>query len=407
LKARGKHPEKALSAVRVRSLDKAGRYADGNGLYLIVEPSGAKRWVLRTVIHGRRTDMGLGGLMLVTLAEAREKALAHRKIARDGGDPIAERRRARAAGITFEAAARLVHAEQAPSWKNQKHAEQWISTLEAYVFPIFGSKRVAEVDGADVLRALTPIWLTKQETARRVRQRIGLVLDWARAHNRRTGDNPIDTIGKVLPKQSERAQHHMALPYVDVPQFLEDMRAAAAEESTKLAFELLILTAARTSEVVLATPAEMDERTSTWIIPAARMKAGREHRVPLSDRCIDIVRRARELAGDSAFLFPGRTPARPLSNMAFLQLLKRMGVEITAHGFRSAFRDWAAERTHYTRDVCEAALAHVVGDKTEAAYRRGDLIELRRALMAEWARFCESPKRGDVIPLRAKKEHAK
>jgi len=388
LKRAGRHPDKALSAVRVRQLSKPGRYADGNGLYLVVEPSGAKRWILRTVVRGKRRDIGLGGLALVPLAEAREKALAYRKIAREGGDPLAERR-AQARIPTFAEAAELVHGEHKASWKNAKHAAQWINTLKQYAFPELGLRRVDQIDTPDVLRVLGPIWLTKPETARRVRQRIGTVLDWAKAAGYRNGENPVDGVTKGLPKQNDLDVHHAALPYNEVPTFVAKLRTSEASETARLAFEFLILTACRTAEVLGATWSEVDLAQRVWTVPADRMKAGRAHRVPLTSRSIEILKRARELSPERECVFPGRSGAKPLSNMVFLMALRRMKLPITAHGFRSSFRDWAAEQTNVPREVCEMALAHFVSNKVEAAYLRGDLFERRRELMRLWAEFIE------------------
>ena len=387
---KGKHPDKALSAVRVRTVTTPGRYADGNGLYLIVEPSGAKRWMLRTIVQGKRRDIGLGGCKLVTLAEAREMALTFRKIAREGGDPLAERRKQRTVIPTFEQAARSVHAEHLPTWKNLKHGAQWINTLSQYVVPIIGKQPVDKIETSDVLKVLSPIWLIKPETARRVRQRIGTVLDWAKAAGFRTGDNPVDGVSKGLPRQANGDDHHAALGFADVPDFIIKLRASDVTETTRLAFEFLILTATRTSEVLGATWDEIDIGSKTWTIPADRMKAKRLYKVPLADRALEILHRCKILAGDAEYIFPGRSAKKPLSNMVFLMALRRMGIESTAHGFRSAFRDWASERTNFPREVCEQALAHTIKDKTEAAYRRGDLLDKRRELMAAWSSFLAS-----------------
>ena len=386
-KRRGKHPEKVLSAIRVRNLTEPGRYADGNGLYLVVEPSGAKRWVLRTVIKAKRCDVGLGGLSLVSLAEARESAARLRKIARTNGDPLAERRNERRIVPTFEQAARQVHESQSASFRNPKHSVQWINTLIEYVVPVFGSRRVDHVESADVLKALSAIWLSKPETARRVRQRIKAVFDWAKAAGHRSGDNPVEGIGKVLPKQRDVAVHHAALPYEKAPFFLGELRDSGAGSSVKLALEFLILTAARTGEVLGARRSEFDLEEMTWTIPAGRMKAGRVHRVPLTPQCIEIVNTAMALS-DGEYVFPGQSVSKPLSNMAFHMCLRRMKkTAITPHGFRSSFRNWSAERTNFPREVCEMALAHSLKDKTEAAYNRTDLFERRRQLMTSWANF--------------------
>jgi integrase len=293
-----------------------------------------------------------------------------------------------------------VHAEHSAAWKNPKHAAQWISTLVEYVFPAFGDRRVDHIDTPDVLKVLSPIWLTKPETARRVRQRIGTVLDWAKAAGFRAGENPVAGVAKGLPKQPDRDDHHAALPYARVPEFIQILRQTDASEAAKLAFEFLILTATRTGEVLGAKWREVDLEQKTWTIPGERMKSARKHTAPLSARCIDILIRAKALSGSGQYVFPGRSADKPLSNMVFLMTLRRMGLNITTHGFRSTFRDWASERTNFSREVCEQALAHAVKDKTEAAYRRGDLLEKRRDLMASWAAFATSA-HADVIPLRA------
>ncbi len=401
MKNRGPHPHKALSATAVRALKEPGRYGDGSGLYLIVDDSGSKRWMLRTVVQGRRRDIGLGGLSVVSLAEAREEAATLRKIARQGGDPLAERQKARAEIPTFKQAATMVHEEHAKAWKNKKHVAQWINTLKEYTFPHFGNRPVDQIGTAEVLNALSKIWLAKPETARRVRQRIGTVLDWAKAAEYRSGDNPINGIAKGLPKQPKRKSHHAALPYVEVNSFIAELRQTNANESTRLAFEFLILTATRTSEVILAEWSEIDLEKKTWTIPAERMKSGRKFRVPLTPRCLEILKRARELSDGSLFVFPSQTAKKPLSTMVFLMMIRRMGKDITAHGFRSSFRDWAAERTNFPRQVCEMALAHSVSDKTEAAYLRGDLFDKRRELMDTWAAYALADSDEKVVTLRA------
>jgi len=390
MKTKGKHNEKRLSAIQVRTIKTPGRHPDGNGLYLVVEPTGSKHWVLRIMVQGKRRDIGLGGLSTVSLADAREDAYAKRKIARAGGNPIEERLAARRIMPTFSDAAHRVHAEHSPSWKNPKHADQWINTLTQYAFPFIGGSPVDRIDTPDVLRALSPIWLTKPETARRVRQRIGTVLDWAKAAGFRTGDNPVDGVSKGLPKQTDQDEHFGAMPYADVPDFIVALRNFNAAETVRLAFELTILTAARTSEILNAKWAEVDEKNLVWTIPPERMKAKREHRVPLTLRCIELLKSAKSLSGDSPFIFPGRSAEKPLSNMVFLMVLRRMKLDVTAHGFRSSFRDWASEQTNFPHDVCEMALAHSIKNKAEAAYRRGDLFEKRRQLMEAWATYCTS-----------------
>lgn len=397
-KPKGKHPEKALSPAFVRKTSKPGRYNDGNGLFLQVDPSGAKRWGQRLVIHGRQRTLGLGGCALVSLAEAREAALANRKIARSGGDPLAQLRRTTDIP-TFEAAAATVIELHRHGWRNEKHAAQWASTLRAYVFPRLGQRSVADIGTADVMAVLMPIWNEKPETARRVRQRISTVMKWAVAQGYRS-DNPAgDAIGAALPKHNGTAKHHhRALPHGEVAAAIEAVRDSNAGRSVKLAFEFLVLTAARSGEVRLATWGEINKASKTWTVPAARMKAGREHRVPLSHRALEILDETRVLADESGLVFPGTRTGKPLSDMTLSKILRDLGLDAVPHGFRSSFRNWAAECTNAPRDVMEAALAHTVRDKVEAAYNRTDLFERRRALMDQWASYLDGAA-GAVVPL--------
>ncbi|MBX9459497.1 MAG: integrase arm-type DNA-binding domain-containing protein [Rhizobium sp.] len=389
----GKHKEKALTPLGIKNATKPGKYPDGNGLYLVVDVSGAKRWLLRIMVQHKRRDIGLGGLSLVTLAEAREKALEYRKLARAGGDPLAAKRAAKRVTPTFKVAAASVHAEREGTWKNAKHGQQWINTLTTYAFPVVGDIRVDRIDTPDVLRVLSPIWIKKPETARRVRQRIGAVMDWAKAAGHRSGDNPVEGVTRGLPKQPSKDGHHEALPYVEVPKFLAGIRTSNSGEIAKLSFEFLILTATRTSETLQAAWDEVDLDQELWTIPEERMKAGRPHRVPLSARCMEILRLAKELSAGSHLVFPGRSVDKPQSNMVFLKMIRTMEAPTTAHGFRSSFRDWAAETTAYPRELAEMALAHTIENKVEAAYRRGDLLEKRREMMAEWALYITKPAR--------------
>jgi integrase len=321
------------------------------------------------------------------LADARIKAHEYRKLAREGGDPIEARRQAKATVPTFAEAARSTLEQRRAGWKDEKHPSQWINTLTKYVFPVMGEKRVNQIETADVLRALSPIWLSKPETARRVRQRIAAVLDWAKVAGYRNGDNPVEGVGRGLPRQSEKRGHFDAIPYVDVPQFVRKLSDVPTSEFARLGFEFLILTAARTNEVLKAQWTEVDLDNAVWTIPAARMKAGREHRVPLAPRALTLLRSAHEMRDGSELIFPGRKVGEPMSNMIFLMMLRRLGATFTAHGFRSAFRDWASECTNFPREVCEMALAHSIKDKTEAAYRRGDLFAKRVQLMTAWANY--------------------
>ena len=371
-----------LTAARVRTEKRPGRYHDGQGLYLQVDPSGARRWLHRVVIRGKRTDLGLGGWPLVSLNAAREKAMENRRIARVGGDPRTENRDV----PTFAEAAAEVIKLNRPTWKNAKHAAQWSSTLRTYVFPHFGSRLVTEVSGSDVMKALTLIWTAKPETARRVRQRVSSVMKWAIANNYRL-DNPAgDAIEAVLPKTPRFKAHMAALPYADIPAALDAIRASTARPASRLALDFAVLTAARSGEVRAARWEEVSLDSRVWTVPAARMKAGREHRVPLSRRALEVLEEARSLDDGPGLIFPGRS-GRPLSDMTFTALLRRLNIPCVPHGFRSSFRDWAAEQTDAPHAVMEAALAHVVGNSTEAAYFRSDLFERRRTLMDQWAEY--------------------
>ena len=396
----GRHPHKALTARAVSTKSEPGRYADGGGLYLLVAPGGSKSWMLRTVVMGRRCDIGLGGVELVSLADAREEARRLRRIARAGSDPLVERRQERRAVPTFEGAATQVHTAHSASFKNDKHRKQWLSSL-GEVFKAFGPKRVDAITSADILAALSPHWLKRPETSRRVLQRVRVVFEWCKAQGFCTGDNPTQGVTKVLPKQRAANVHHAALPYPALPAFLHALRDADSGEVVKLAFEFTILCAARTAETLNATWSEIDLEAKTWTVPGQRMKASIEHRVPLSPRCIKILERAKALSDGGPYVFPGRSPKKPLSNMVFLMALRRMKrADLTTHGFRSTFRVWAAERTNVPRAVCESALAHTLRDKTEAAYNRTDLFDRRRDLMASWAKFATS-KPADVVAIRA------
>ncbi len=401
-KPKGKHPDKALSPAFVRKASKPGRYNDGNGLFLKVDPSGAKRWGQRLVIHGRQRTLGLGGCALVSLAEAREAALANRKIARAGGDPLAQRRLTTDTP-TFESAAATVIELHRHGWRSEKHAAQWEATLRTYVHPHLGKRSVADITTADVMAVLMPIWNEKPETARRVRQRVSTVMKWAVAQGYR-GDNPAgDAIGAALPKHNGKTKrHHRALPHGEVAAAIEAVRGSNAGRSVKLAFEFLVLTAARSGEVRLATWDEIDRDAKTWTVPASRMKAGREHRVPLSERALAILDEVQALSDGSGLVFPGTRTGKPLSDMTLSKLMRDLDLDAVPHGFRSSFRDWAAECTNAPRDVMEAALAHTVRDKVEAAYNRTDLFERRRALMDQWASYLDGAAGAVVTMVRRK-----
>ena len=396
-KPRGRHPDKALSAAFIRSAP-PGRHADGNGLFLYVKPEGTRSWIQRLVIRGRRRELGLGAVGLVSLAVARELALANRKLARSGGDPLADKRRGQ--GVpTFADAARRVLEQKRGGWRGRWHAQNWWRSLDRYAFPRIGGRPVSEVNTADVLEILTPIWHVKAETARAVRQRMRSVLEWAIAMDLRH-DNPCDRVLPVLGPQNDIVTHRLALPHKDVAAAIETVRASgSAAPAIKLAFEFLVLTAGRSGEVRGALWAEMDLTDHVWTVPATRMKAKREHRVPLCRRAVEVLGAARTLGnGDSPLVFPSPR-GRPLSHQPFYTVLKEQGIAAVPHGFRSSFRDWAAEKTDHPREVIEAALAHVVPNKVEAAYARSDLFERRRLLMDDWAGYLDG-RRGQVIALR-------
>ena len=398
-----------LSAMTVTRATKPGRYADGAGLYLQVSQSGTRAWLFRFMRNGAARHMGLGPVRDVSLAEARTMVGDCRKLLRSGVDPIEQRQVARLKA-TFDAAHALSFRQCAEKhidahetgWKNAKHRAQWKSSLATYAYPIVGDLPVAVVDTALVLKAIEPIWATKPETAGRVRGRIEAVLDWARARGFRQGENPARWRGhldKLLPARRKvaRVKHHAALSYAEIPAFMTELRTC--EGVSARALEFTILAAARTGETVNARWSEIDTGAKLWTIPAVRMKAGREHRVPLSPRALEIL---EALPREGDFVFIGARANRPLSNMAMLKMLERMGHgDLTVHGFRSTFRDWCAERTAYTCEVAEMTLAHAIRNQTEAAYRRGDLFEKRRRLMSDWAKYCSRvPATANVVALR-------
>jgi integrase len=405
-----------LTALKVEAKDlAAGMYPDGGGLYLRVTPEGARNWVFRYMLNGRPRWMGLGPLALYGLADARAKALDARRKRHEGIDPI-EARRAERARQRLEAAKAIMFKECADAyvnahgagWKNEKHAAQWPSTLKTYAYGVIGNLPVQAVDTSLVLKVLEPIWTKKPETASRLRGRLESILDFAKARSYRDGENPARWRGhldKLLPARGKvrKVKHHAALPYAELPGFLVALREQ--EGIAARALEFTILTAARTGEAIFARWSEIDLLDKVWTVSAARMKAGREHRVPLSARALGILDEMQvHRHADDGFVFPGGKPGKPLSNMAFLMLLRRMKRDdLTAHGFRSSFRDWSAERTHFPSEVAEMALAHVVGSKVEAAYRRGDLFDKRRRLMDAWAEFlAKAPERGKVVSLRGR-----
>lgn len=395
----------ALTALSVKNAG-PGRHADGGGLHLLVKDGGARSWVFRFMLNGRSRDIGLGaaGAGGMSLAEARDRATALRLKVKAGIDPLSERQEAEAraaaaaqasvaAIVTFKDAADAYMATNGDSWRNAKHRQQWENTLATYVYPAIGCMPVADVDTPHVLRILEPIWKAKAETASRLRGRIETVLDSAKARGYRQGENPARWRGhlaQILPARAKLSRgHHKAMPYEDVPAFLTQLRARKAVAA--LALEFVILTAVRTGEAIGASWSEVDLDKSIWSIPASRMKAGKEHRVPLSPRAVAILESLQPIG--SPYLFPSSRGGK-LSGMAMAMLLRRMSVDVTVHGFRSSFRDWVAECTSVSHEVAEMALAHTIGSAVERAYRRGDLFDKRRQLMADWAAYCSGEKVG-------------
>lgn len=417
-----KKVSKALTPLAVKNA-KPGRHADGDGLYLYVKDTGARSWLFRFMLNGKARDVGLsrcaeavellrqtGGNEL-TLAQARDVAAIYRIKVRAGFDPLAERDRliqekaaatqaTKATQVTFKTTAQAYIKANSSAWRNAKHRQQWENTLAQYVYPVVGDLPIADVKTSHVLQIIEPMWTVKPETARRVRGRIETVLDAAKARGYREGENPArwrGHIAQILPARSRLGRgHHKALPYSEVPLFLVQLRSK--DSIAALALEFTLLTACRTSEVLGATWAEVDMAKEVWTIPAVRMKAGKEHRVPLSKQAVEVLKLTKQLG--QQWLFPGND--KQLSNMAMAMLLRRMNVSSTVHGFRSSFCDWAAECTGYSHEVCEMALAHTIGNKVEAAYRRGDMFEKRRKLMNDWAAHCARPttSKGTVTPIR-------
>jgi integrase len=401
-----------LSAVKIANIKQRGMYADGAGLYLQVSGNGSRSWIFRFKQNGCARDMGLGSLTTVSLATAREMAAECRRKRLAGIDPIEDRQTDRreaqlaaARSMTFDQCRDAFIEAHRAGWRNAKHRGQWTASLATYVTPVLGSLPIQSVDVGLVMKALEPIWSTKPETAARVRGRIERILDWSKVRGFRQGENPARWRGHLdvlLPARSKvrQVEHHAALPYSEIGTFMAALKTRQAVAARAL--EFAILTAARTGEVLGARWDEVGLQAKVWTVPASRMKGGREHRVPLSPPAISVLKEMQTRHhGD--LVFPGNRRGKSLSNMAMLMVLRRMDrADLTAHGFRSTFRDWAAECTNFPREVAEAALAHLVGDKVEAAYRRGDLFEKRRRLMDAWAAYCQATRTNDgrVVPLK-------
>jgi len=385
-----------LTAVQVKNA-KPGRHADGKGLYLLVKPSGAKSWVLRVQVSGRRRDFGLGSIDIVTLQEAREKAQACRKMAKEGLDPVFERKKANRLIPTFREAAERYHAAVKDGWRNGKHTDQWLATLEAHAFPTMGASRVDHVDAPMVQSVLLPIWLTLPETARRVRQRVCSVLDYSHGQGWRSSETPRNAVNTLMKriKQPRRGPGFTAIPYTELPPLVSVLQAEQATIG-RLALQFLILTAARSGEVRGATWDEIDLEKKQWHIGAERMKAGAPHTVPLSPKAMEVLRSTQALCGarPERPIFPG-LKGQPLSDATLAKVLRVAGGgRNTVHGMRSAFRDWVAEQTKFPGDWAEAALAHTPPNRIEAAYKRTTFLEQRREMMEAWADYLAGESHG-------------
>jgi integrase len=400
-----------LTATAIANLRAKGLHPDGGGLYMRLTANGTRSWIFRYTSAGKTRDMGLGPYPTVTLGKARELAIECRRQRQDGRDPIAARVNKRAAAAvkglqatTFKACAEQFISSHEIGWRNTKHRQEWRRTLATYVYPSFGDVPVGDVTTEHILSALQPIWSTKTETASRLRGRIEAVLAFAKACGMRTGENPAQWRGhlaQILPARARMkdVRHHRAIPYRELPDFLRRLRQSRSIIAAR-ALEFLILTAARTGETQGARWDEVDFEQYMWTVPGARMKAAREHRVPLSHRAIGILKELVETRQND-FIFPGMRQGRPIGIVAMARQMREIRGDITIHGFRSAFKDWCAECTNTPNFVSEAALAHVIADKVEAAYRRSDLLKKRRRLMEQWAAYCcaQSPATGQILSL--------
>ena len=401
-----------LTALQIKKLTLQGSYADGHGLYLQISNSGSKAWFYRYEKNGKGHKHGLGSYPTISLRDARTKAHACRILRSEGIDPITNKKKQllekeleSVKGTTFKECAEAYIDSHKAGWKNRKHEQQWRNTLKTYTYPFIGKLAVQDIDTGQVLKALEPIWYEKTETASRVRQRIESILDWAKVRKYRAGENPALWRGhleKILPKPTKvrKVKHFNALPYSDVPEYLQKLRTKNTMSSKALAF--IILTASRNGEARWASWSEIDLKDGVWEIPAERMKADRTHRVPLSAEAVNILKEAKKF-GKENLVFSGAKKGKPISEAALRNLLKEDYPDMTVHGFRSSFRDWCAEMTNYPREVAEAALAHTLKDKTEAAYQRGDILVKRHKLMNAWAEYCLSASNAaNVIPIKKK-----
>ena len=388
--------QKLLSQRFVDTTNKPGKYFDKNGLFLRVKEGGSKKWVFRYSLNGKRPEMGLGNAKVIKLSKAREKALQALIQVNDGLDPISLNR-TKSFIPTFEEAALKVYEINRPSWSNQKHSAQFISSLKSYAFPVIGEMKVNTLEISHILSVLTPIWLTKSETALRVRQRLSTVLKYCKAQNWRSDDPADREIIEVLPKQGRRSNHMKSMDYREVGAFIKEMKNSPAGMTTKLALEFLILNASRSGEVRFAKWNEIKEKI--WTIPAERMKAKITHRTPLTERCLEILKEADSISQGSDYIFCGYKKDKPLSENTFNKLIKELGYDVHTHGFRTSFKTWTQEKTNYPREVAEKQLAHSLNDKAEAAYARSELMEKRNLLLESWGLFV-GVSDNKIIPLK-------
>ena len=384
MKKSGPHPVKALSHLKIQSDLPPGRYADGNGLYIVITKAKTRQWIARFTFEHKRMEMGLGSYRNVSLSQARERNNEIQSIVKSGKNPISEKIRSEKINLTFAEAAILSHTELKCAWKCAKHTHEWITTVNKYANPVIGSVPIDKIRTCDIVQILAPIWLQKPATARRLKQRILQIFDWAKANDLRSYENPVLGVERGLAKQKCRTNHYKALPYAEIGRFFCQLDRSKSGWTAINALKFLIFTAGRTSEILEAEWSEIDFKNAVWSIPAPRMKAGRPHNVPLGKSALLILENAKIFSGNSRYVFLGRDGLNHPADMIFLNMIRRLGSDVTAHGFRSTFRDWAAEQTDFDGDVCEMALAHTVRGSVQRAYRRGDLFEKRRKLMNAW-----------------------
>ena len=389
-----------LTSLAIKKLKTPGRYSDGNNLYLKIEDTGSRRWILRLTINGKRRDMGLGSFSFINLADARELASQYNKLAKSGIDPIQERLKEKGQQITLKECTYKVHALNKPIWKTDLLARQWINSFEHHVFPIIGHLTISQIQSVDIMNVLTPIWNTKHDTAKKLKQRLRVVFKWCRAQGYFTGDNPVELAEMALPRLKLNKKHHKYLPYDQLPDFIKKLKDTPIILSNKLAIEFAILTAGRTSEILKAQWDEIDFSNKLWTIPKDRMKANKEHIVPLSDRSIAILKESQKNYPNAKYIFPSELNLeKPLSsNTMLFAIQKRMNTNVTTHGMRTSFKMWASEVTNFQNEVSEMALSHSIPNKVEAAYRRGNLLEKRRLLMQCWVDYLYKAN-ADVIKL--------